>query len=263
MISQLLQILYFHLFPTPIKCKIHKSISVYCHNNITGYYFLLESLGLKKYEQNAQSFISSFASSGSFIDIGANEGYYSLLFAKASLKNSAQVFAFEPHIDNYKNLANNIILNKLTKKIKCFNIALGKADTTSTIFMMSSKYGSQASCLKRHKFKKFSEINIKPLDSFSHYFAKQKVSIIKIDTEGFELDVLKGAKQIIKQHKPVLFIELESSRQMGGKMDVKKICCLLKEMNYMLFSHTSDNSFKIFTEARESNHNLIAMNKNI
>jgi FkbM family methyltransferase len=261
MISKLLQILYFYLIPKPVKCIIRKSISVYCHNNITGYYFFLESLGLKKYEQNAQSFISHFAFSGSFIDIGANEGYYSLLFAKASLKNSARVFAFEPHVDNYKKLSENIILNNLTRKIKSFNVALGNTDTTSTIFMMSSKYGSQASLLKRHKFKKFSEINIKPLDSYSHYFTT-KISIIKIDTEGFELDVLKGAKQIIQQHKPVLFIELESSRQIRGQIDVEKICSLLKKMNYILFTHVSDKNFSIFHEAKESNHNLIALYKN-
>ena len=51
-------------------------------------------------------------------------------------------------------------------------------------------------------------VDVKKLDSFENFFNGQQIDFIKIDTEGFEYEVLKGAEKIIKKHKPK-FIQME------------------------------------------------------
>jgi hypothetical protein len=53
------------------------------------------------------------------------------------------------------------------------------------------------------------EVTITTLDSIAEKLRNRQVSLIKIDVEGYELEVLKGASRLIQQHHPVFFIELD------------------------------------------------------
>ena len=130
------------------------------------------------------------------IDIGAQYGDYAILCSKIY---KAKVYTFEPLPQNFKEILENIKLNGLKKdQIKAFNVALGNANKTA----MLSYSGEMAN--NNNEGKKI-KTTFRTLDSY-----KLKADILKIDVEGFELDVLDGAIKTIKNTDPKIIIETHS-----------------------------------------------------
>ena len=109
------------------------------------------------------------------IDIGAQYGDYAILCSKVY---KAKVYTFEPLPENFKEITENIKLNGLNERqIQAFNVALGNKDKTE----MLSYSGEMANNIGEGKK---IEVEFRTLDSY-----KIKPDIMKIDVEGFELDV--------------------------------------------------------------------------
>ena len=130
------------------------------------------------------------------IDIGAQYGDYAILCSKFY---KAKVYTFEPLPQNFKEILQNIKLNGLKKdSIKAFNVALGNANKTA----MLSYSGEMAN--NSNKGKKV-KTTFRTLDSY-----KLKIDLLKIDVEGFELEVLEGSVNTIKKYHPKIIIETHS-----------------------------------------------------
>ncbi len=140
-------------------------------------------------------------------DVGGHIGIFSLTAALSS-RYLKQVFVFEPTPWNYKTLEENIAANKLKKKIRPFNIALGKDNYTSEIQGVDMSGWGGSSFLREAKDgERRVKVAIMKGDDLTVNEKLPVPSLIKIDVEGFEFDVLKGFSNILKKHKPVLFIE--------------------------------------------------------
>jgi len=129
-----------------------------------------------------------------FIDCGAFIGDSALMFIKDY--NPNKIYSFEPLLNNYNYLLENIKMNNL-EKVNPINKGLGEKSCTVNFYSLGpSSYVSEKGNLK---------IDLISLDEF---ISKKNLSIglIKIHVEGFELEVLKGAKKTIKEFKPVLLI---------------------------------------------------------
>jgi FkbM family methyltransferase len=179
------------------------------------------------------------------IDVGANKGLYSRELEKIS-KN---VFVFEPIKSLHKQLCE--ILNKNSVKL---NYALGNSHENKKIKIPilrdSVSYG-RASISQKFKHYKTETIKVRSLD----YLIKKKeikikdnqLDFIKIDTEGYEFQVIKGAINTIKKFQPILLVELEY--RTSNNHNIKKIFSLLEKLNYKSF-YTQDginlksNTFK-------------------
>jgi hypothetical protein len=74
------------------------------------------------------------------------------------------------------------------------------------------------------KLQKNIVVSLFPLDFFIHSF-KNRISVIKIDVEGYEVNILLGAKEIIKKHKPFLIIEITNDT-------IKEIAKIIETYNY-------------------------------
>lgn len=146
------------------------------------------------------------------IDIGANIGEYS----KYILENSnSKVIAFEPIKKSYKKL---IHLNKIFKdRFYGFNIGIGEKNKISKIYydennLQWAHFNSEVKEIDYLKnTKKSSKSKIFTLDSFikkNKKLINKKIDLIKIDTEGYELEVLLGANKTIKKFKPK-YIQIE------------------------------------------------------
>jgi len=120
-----------------------------------------------------------------FIDVGANIGAYSIL---ASGQIGCQTLSFEPSIQNYKLLDSNIQLNNLQNSIKTYNYALGEIDQVSNI-----RYKGTMTYIINDDIMNSQKVLIKKLDDFTDYG-----ELIKIDVEGYEEFVLKGATKVLK-----------------------------------------------------------------
>jgi len=124
-------------------------------------------------------------------DVGANIGLTSLLFSSLA----SMVFAFEPSPSTYNILITNLARAGVTN-VEAVNIGLGDNTETKTItFSKNNRSGAYVSdkiCPKRGHVTE--EIKIDTLDN---YFSAQKFrpTFLKIDVEGFEQNVIKGAKK--------------------------------------------------------------------
>ena len=135
------------------------------------------------------------------MDVGAYKGVYTYFISKYS----KIVYAFEPNPKSYK------ILKKIVNKnVKVFPYAL--SDKSSSDFLKIPKgkkgYSNQGGSIRNVKLdKNFGKLKVetKKIDDLK----LKNIGFIKIDAEGVELQVLKGAKKLIKKYKPTLLIEIE------------------------------------------------------
>lgn len=136
------------------------------------------------------------------LDIGANIGYYTILAAK-NVGKKGKVYAIEPAKYSYSLLKKNIKLNNL-KNVKLYNIAFGDYNGKLKIYIEeASNYNSPIPVGKKN------EIEVVPCYKIDTFFKKmkRKPDIIKIDVEGYEYNILKGAEKTLN-HVEKIFVEL-------------------------------------------------------
>jgi FkbM family methyltransferase len=136
------------------------------------------------------------------LDIGANIGNHSLFFAK--FLNCEMVYSFEPFPRNVELLKKN--LNNFANKSKIYEIALSNKEGTMPLYnSQAGNFGgfSLYSYSNGSSFIVNPSINVITLDSLN----LDNISMIKIDVENHENEVLEGAKQTILRNKPIIFIE--------------------------------------------------------
>ncbi|MHB8396228.1 MAG: FkbM family methyltransferase [Thermoplasmataceae archaeon] len=132
------------------------------------------------------------------IDVGAQYGDYSILCS--TVYRVSQVFAFEPLKNAYEVFQEFIALNNVTN-VMVNNIAIGSYDG-----IIQGKDDGHMFGVVMDGFNRTS-VQVRTLDSFGF----QKIDLLKIDVEGFEMEVLKGAKETISRCRPRIIIETHSS----------------------------------------------------
>lgn len=136
-------------------------------------------------------------------DIGSHHGHYSI-FAASLVNGNNQVFSFEPDAAARAVQRKNIDLNKFGQKIKLFDFAMSGSD--GDIF-----FNSQGGNANSHIIKNISNLNrgkvvtIRGRSIDSLLLELPKPTFVKIDTEGAEIDILKGAANLLAM-KDVTFI---------------------------------------------------------
>ncbi len=162
------------------------------------------------YEKGTLYFIASCLNRGDcFIDIGANIGLMSI-FASQCVGNSGKILAFEAHPETHQLLQENIALNHI-ENIDTFNFALGNETGKATIYDNWNVNRGGASLVIHSENSTGFVVDVKTLDEVIQNDFQPKM--IKIDVEGFEFQVLKGATNTIKNCKPILIIEFSVSRE--------------------------------------------------
>lgn len=167
------------------------------------YSLVLKGLGIDNYENNQVSGESyllkkvlSIPSSPVLIDIGGFHGEYAI--EAFAINRSAQIFVFEPNPNNYQVCQSNLKFSSA----KCYNQAVGAANSTLSFYDRSDSQGSQHGTLVKGVIDKLHQQKVKEirvevitLDSFILENNIKKVNLLKIDTEGYEYQVLLGAKE--------------------------------------------------------------------
>ena len=155
--------------------------------------YIGQRIALGKYEPYLSKLILEKIGPGSVIvDVGANIGYYSLLAGKTAKK----VYAIEPEELNFSILKKNTQSNGL-KNIELIKAGAGRRQGKVTIKRSKINPGA-------HKVEmEGGEITMIKLDDL----IKEKVDVIKIDVEGMEANVIRGAKNLIEKWRPIIFLE--------------------------------------------------------
>lgn len=141
------------------------------------------------------------------IDIGANIGQYTLLAAER-IGNSGRVISFEPADDNFDILQRNVEMNGFGDRVQLIKNAVGSSIGICE-FVLATDGGSNSIYQKSTNQSTVKRINV-PCVTLDSIFMSQdfdRVDLIKIDAEGADFEVIKGAQKTLKKYHPVLFVE--------------------------------------------------------
>ena len=201
-----------------------------------GKYFALEDTDLtyqlfanKKYKDSEYAIYKKYITPEMVcVDVGANIGLMTLMFL--GLAESGIVHSFEPSERMYKILKKNLGLNSI-KNCITYNVALGRAEgnakfdetvTDDTTFRMSAT-GSKSVVQKR-------------LDTI--FTDTAVIDFMKIDVEGYEMEVLLGGVETLKKTK-LLFIEFITDNQESTEHSPAELIELLNK-NFSVYALNSD-----------------------
>jgi len=178
--------------------------------NIKDFYLGKAIFEYGEYSEIEIAYLKQFLKSGDhFIDVGSHAGYIAIPLAQHVGKNG-KGYAFEPQHYLFKMLEKNIALNAI-KNLTAFNHGLSdrtsfanKSETENFAEHESYNLGGIAFNERHLKHQHADDVSFIILDSLA---IKDPIRLIKIDVEGMELEVLKGAVDLIKRDKPILYLE--------------------------------------------------------
>jgi FkbM family methyltransferase len=204
-------------------------------------------LGLYEKEKMSAVF-SLLRRGGTFVDVGGNVGDYSLLAARI-VGDAGRVICFEPGPANCLWIKKSIQLNGY-KNVDLFEIAL--SDTVGEATLYLAEQCGFHSLLKDQQERQTGVIQIKTrtLDNILNEIGVQTVDVMKIDVEGAELQVLRGAFHTLEKN-PQLILLLELHPDMG--LDSRKVCDFLQGLGFSLFEERVpfDKPLEIHRHVRE------------
>ena len=174
-----------------------------------------------------------------FYDIGANVGAYSMVagLIASKMKNS-KIYSFEPVPQTFSTLLKNVNINLLFEKINCFPVALGRITEILPINLSSEISGDAMHAVGKpidaygNKFIPKIQYNIMcfSLDQFIDLYKLDLPTLIKIDVDGTELDILNGAlKTIASDSLKGILVEVRKDSQISTE-----IVSLLKKFDFKL-----------------------------
>ena len=183
-----------------------------------------------------------------FIDVGANIGYLSAI-AMGLVGKTGQVHSFEPIPKHFQRLKNLALANK-KYKIVVNQCALGEKEGTARIDVSGLSIGSSTMVPDLLKFKEIAygkrkemieetiEVPTHRLDCYIKEQSISGISLIKIDTEGFEFPVLKGLSGYFENanHLPAIICEITPAAYPLLGYTLSQLSEYMKKYNYHAFS---------------------------
>lgn len=166
--------------------------------SILGGYF--ESLELDVFAKAAEG-------STTVLDVGANIGLFSCVAGKA-LQAGGVVYAFEPIAENVEYFRLNLLNNHLTN-VELIESAVGQEVGELEIFVSSESIANHSASSRHSRGSERVSVPMTSVDAFVTSRGIGHLDVIKIDVEGYDGYVLKGAVETIKNHQPTIFIEYD------------------------------------------------------
>jgi len=135
-------------------------------------------------------------------DVGANQGIYTIYFSRQATEG--RVYAFEPDPKLFANLDENLRRNRVMN-VSLFNAAA--ASRPATLALQSGRFNRGDNRIVSERTARVETVNVNaiPLD---HAVSDLHIDLLKVDVQGFEVEVLRGAERLI-QANPHLLILLE------------------------------------------------------
>ena len=187
-----------------------------------------------EFETSELRFVESYLQPGmTVLDIGAHHGLYSVLAAKRVGKNG-RVRSFEPSPRECKFLKHNLRINRC-RNVQIENFALGSGSGQGVLFLVE---GAEDVCNSLRPpaaevtTTKVS-VEVRPLDEYLEQQRIEKVDFIKLDVEGAELEVLRGAKRLLSSvNRPVILAEVQDMRTAPWGYRAEEVIRYLEEFGF-------------------------------
>ncbi len=160
-----------------------------------------------------------------FVDIGANIGGYTI----RACKLGANVIAIEPDLANFSILKENLKINNLNAKL--INVAVG-SKLGYLPLLAPAKYSTGTLSFVRGNILR-GYVKVMPLDELIIPILDGEIELLKVDVEGFEIEVLKCANETLKRTKYIMIEILSKNRN--------EVFRILKEGGFYLIDMTRNN----------------------
>jgi len=215
------------------------------------------------FEPNELWFLGQYLKQGMcFVDIGANEGFYSIYAAK-KVGLSGKIFSFEPSPRELTWLQRNVRVNRLGN-IQVIPKALADVVGTAVLNLADAEHNGQntlgtfghqgVTCIESV------QVELTTLDSLRKSGSIPKIDVIKMDVEGAELKVLKGAANILTNDRPLILMELFDAALKGQNSSANEVLAWLTKLGYVIytFDFKSGQPSPMAGEIEENSINIIA-----
>ena len=150
--------------------------------------------------------LSHLSPGGTFVDIGANVGWFTLLASKFYREKGGRVFSFEPQADIFQNLTRSVAANgfELIATVHC--LALGDRNGEIQMIDAGSNSGGSSIVAPELGRPEFETVQIRRFDDVIPKL--ERVDIVKMDIEGAEPLFFRGAENFVRAHRPAIVSEV-------------------------------------------------------
>lgn len=173
-----------------------------------------------------------------FVDVGANIGMVSL-HASSCVGGSGKVLSFEPNPTARARLDEHVRINNITN-VQVFDVALGSAPGRATLSTKAEHTGTGTLRSLDTSMSSY-DVRVACLDEFIDQVPSDRNVFVKIDTEGYDFNVLKGATQLLKRPGVTVFAEV-NHKWLGE----------LGQTAEQMFAYMADQGFSAYYPALEA-----------
>jgi FkbM family methyltransferase len=240
---------YYLLYPGEhheYKCELNEVTFLYSTNRKDDLFRAAKKNKLLSFEPKSLQIWQARCSNGGIaVDIGAYTGIYTVT---AILSGADKIYSFEPNLEISDFFIKNVTKNLVADKVIFRNIALGSVVGVGNLLAPKNRIhksgnytgsGVQLSTAINNRdltlWQKLVQTEISTLDLEISQKDQTNIKVIKIDVEGFEIEVLRGAKRILSKNSPTVIVEAltQSNRD--------EISFFMSELNYSLIHSAEKN----------------------
>lgn len=198
------------------------------------------------YEPDLTDFLEQTLKTGDiFVDVGANEGYFSFL-AASKVGMLGRVIAIEPQRRLQARFAQNVALNE-ARQIEYFSVAIGDHHGTETLHLTPDMNSGASGLEQVTRYACQTEtVSLMTLSELWGVAKLEKVSLMKMDIEGFEYEAILGSPEIFREHRvKTLAVELHPNLIRGRGLDPERIVDFLCQHGYRRIEYRSLDVFSV------------------
>lgn len=192
------------------------------------------------------------------LDIGANVGQYTLIAAR-DVGPNGRVHAFEPNPISYQALTSNIEINSFSN-VSTHALAVSDSAGEVTLYVPDSDNMGEASLQMSQTGQRNTTVMSVTIDDWAQNAdlgAAPRIDIIKIDVQGLESAVLRGARQVILRFCPVIICEFEERWLRDSGTSSVELKHMLNELSYSANRITSHGLSQVATHEVHRCENLV------
>jgi len=184
------------------------------------------------------------------LDIGANIGYYPIMEAKLA-GESGYIYALEPAPENYRSLIENIRLNNLSHVFETYNMGVSNRKGVERFFLSDHSNlhtfipkSANGEYVTKGTTDNYIEVDVTDLSSFLR--DKKPVDLIRMDVEGYEVEIFEGLEEAVKSglFKGKIIFECHFPKYDDVKHSIRKQLEMLFKYDYQVRALTSTDEAK-------------------
>ncbi|MCA0301846.1 MAG: FkbM family methyltransferase [Proteobacteria bacterium] len=189
------------------------------------------------FEPNEFAFLDRVLKPGmTFVDVGANEGLFTL-FAARRVGAAGRVVAAEPSSRERRRLESNLARNRIAN-VTVVPHAIGDSPGSARLQIATGVHAGHntlgAFTYADVNAVDFEDVPVETLDALAARLPIERVDVVKIDVEGAELKVLQGAADLLRRTRPILLIEANEGALQGQGASSAEVVALLESLGFAI-----------------------------